>query len=82
MNAQVFSPHFHSDGGADTLSIVIDYAKRLREDCSILKNPATGRFHSIRQYDVERRVRELGWIRYVTLTVVIHTETHLPDEQL
>jgi hypothetical protein len=82
MNSSIFSPHFHSDGGTDLLSVAVDYAASLKEDCSVLKCPQTGRFHIIRKYDVERRVTQLKWVRYATLAVYVHREYHAPDTQL
>ncbi len=82
MQPQIFSPQFHPDGGTDLLSTAVEYARSLREECSVLKNPSTGRFHIIRQYDVSRRVREMNWILYATITVITSVEYHLPSEQL
>lgn len=73
---------FHHDGGAELYSKAEAYAKRLREDCSILRNPETQRFHVIRPYDVARRVKELGWVLCATITWVASIELHLPSDQL
>lgn len=71
--------NFHRDGGTDLFSTAQEYAKSLKENLSILKNPATGRFHVIRKFDVQRRINELGWILYATVELQVVTRYHVPD---
>lgn len=75
-------PGFHADGGSDLLSTAIEYGVKLQEACSVLQSSKTGRFHVVRHFDVQRRITELGWTLYATLTVTVSVEYHLPDKSI